>query len=201
MYDSTPQARAGATVAAALLVAFALSACRPAPPPLQTPPGLGETLIPGPGLAALRRPPPRPDDAVCTGELRLAAAMPDPVLVPDRDGEWLEIHSDAPVPLALDGWTLTSGRSRLALDGHSVAPGSAFCVGGARADVATGRIRLRNNDGAVALVDPCGVTRSTMRWRRAPPGGVVRAPPPWAVRGDGPARSEPSGTVGGCGQT
>lgn len=201
MHNSLPHMTAAALLTAALVALLACSSCRPAPPPLPTPPGLGGAWVPGPGLVVLRRPPPRPRDEFCTDELRLAAAMPDPVLVPDSDGEWLEIRSDAPVPLALDGWKLSSGPSSLPLDGHSVAPGSAFCVGGAGADLAKGRIRLRNKDGAVALIDPCGLTRSTLRWRQAPPGGVVRAPPAWEQRSDGPARDEPDGTVGGCGQT
>lgn len=201
MYVTRPRGHFAALLAAALFALVLWGGCRPAPPPLPAPPGLPDTLVPGPGLAALGRPASRSNDEFCTDELRLAAAMPDPVLVPDREGEWLEIRSDAPVPLALDGWTLASGRSRLALDGHSVAPGTPFCVGGGRADLAKGRIRLRNKDGAVDLVDPCGLTRSSLRWSRAPPGGVVRGSPPWALREEGPARGEPGGTLGGCGQT
>ncbi|MEZ4268815.1 MAG: hypothetical protein R3F39_20865 [Myxococcota bacterium] len=183
------------------LALLCASACRPAPPPLATPAGLPPALFPGPGLAALTRARPGPQAQTCSDDVRLAAAMPDPVTVPDREGEWLEIRSDAPVPVALDGWTLTSGRSRLALDGVSVAGDEPVCVGGPHGVIARGKIRLRNKDGLVSLVDPCGVTRSSLRWRRAPPGGVIRAPPPWALNDNGPARGEPSGTVGGCGQT
>lgn len=190
-----------ARMALAWILGWLCAACRPAPPPLPSPPGLPEPLLPGRGLAVLRPLPARPPALECTGEVRLAAAMPDPVRVPDREGEWLEIHTDAPVPLSLDGWALEAGRSRLVLEGAVVSPGEALCIGGPSAEVAKGRLRLRNSDGAVSLVDPCGVTRSTLTWDRARPGGVVRASPPWAGRAAGPARRLPGGTSGGCGQT
>ncbi|MCB9728484.1 MAG: hypothetical protein H6744_03890 [Deltaproteobacteria bacterium] len=135
----------------------------------------------------------------CTDEVRLASALPDPVHRPDREGEWLELRSDAPVPLWLDGWTLRSGRARLALDGLAIGPGASLCLDSA--GPGTGRVQLRNHDGSVALVDPCGVTRSSLRWAEARPGVVIRADPPWPGDAVVPARRALGGDGGGCGQT
>ena len=143
----------------------------------------------------------------CGADVGIAGLLPDPDDVPDRVGEWVELSNPGPSVVALDGWSLTSGRRSLALDGALLEPGGRLRVG-RDGHTPLQPIQLSNRGGTLTLRDPCGVVIDTVTWRRG-----VNSRPGWRVRGrpwlpaaptnqqEGPARSLPGGAIGGCGQT
>ena len=98
----------------------------------------------------------------CGFPLRLVAVMPDPVLVPDRRGEWVELQHQEVESVDLTGWVLESGGRRRALPSTLLHPHSPYRVGGGPRPLAP--VRLRNLGGRVTLLDPCGLESSTLAW-------------------------------------
>lgn len=196
-------------LARALGIVLGIAAsCRPDPPPIAVPDDLPPPLWPGSGLAALLHPPGAGAAPDCGAAVRLDAALPDPSDLPDRQGEWVRLAVEEPVPLVLDGWSLASGRRRLRLDGTVVTSGEPVLVGGPEGALGLGSLRLRNGDGEVHLVDPCGRVADSLAWggedcAPAEPGRPVVAVTPWRLPDAeiGPARVVPGEALGGCGQT
>lgn len=190
---------------ACLVMLLCVAACRPTTgrPPLPLPPDQPPPLVPGVGLAALRRADGAPPGPRCGAAVYLRAALPDPAApVRDRDGEWLELVSLEPGPVELRDWTLRAGRRRLTLGGVIGGPTAALRVG-AEGSGSLGGIRLRNRAGSVALEDPCGVVVSELTWGRCRPwrpDSVVLTDRPEVPRRLGPVRGVPDRAVGGCGQ-
>ncbi len=187
--------------------AAVLTACAD-PTPVITPRGFPEPLG-GAALALLDASAVGAQSPVrhhCGLGLGITEALPDPVDRPDREGEWVELGNPSPEAASLDGWTLTTGRRSLPLDGLSIGAGVRLRLG-AEGVRRLRPLQLRNGSGSLALVDPCGLTVDRMTW-----GATRPLDPGWRVRGRsrflggsqgrlGPARSVPGGAVGGCGQT
>lgn len=93
--------------------------------------------------------------------LLFSELMKNPQLLPDADGEWLELYNGGTQPMDLDGCELRRDEQRLQLDGgFSVAPGGflTFANGdapGFTPDVLYSGITLPNS-GAFTLAVACG---------------------------------------------
>lgn len=98
----------------------------------------------------------------CGTDLHLLAALPSP---PSGDAEAVWLRNGEPTPLPLHGFTLVAGRQRRPLPDLIAAPGEVIRVVPPR---------LRDRDGMVSLVDPCGV-RLELSWDRATRGELVRS--------------------------
>jgi SAM-dependent methyltransferase len=120
-------------------------------------------------LAAPRAPgeaPPPPTPAWpaaadhCGTALHLLAALP----APNRgEPERLWLRNGEPTPLPLAGFTVQSGRRKVPLPDRIAAPGEV---------IELEPPRLRDRDGHVALVDPCGV-RDELTWELPERGELV----------------------------
>jgi len=124
------------------------------------------------------RPPP-PRASSCGAAVVPVAVLADPTDVPDAEGESVWIRNLGAEPVALDGWSLRSGRARRALDDLVVAAGERLRLVGATLRP----VRLPNRGGIVALVDPCGLA-TELAWETREPGHLEvlpeeRAGPPW----------------------
>ncbi len=138
----------------------------------------------------------------CHADVRIAAALIDPVDRRDRDGEWVRLVNLEPVPVELRDWELRRGRRRLHLDDVVLDAGAALRLG-ADSTHPLRPLQLGNAGGELWLYDPCGRPRSRLAWGglddpEVPPGVVLEAP---TLRRLGPTRSVTGGAVGGCGQT
>lgn len=181
------------------LLLGAAAACRPDPPAPPSPGSLPPPVVPGDGLETLSEPPRRPTAPWCSAPLRLTAALPDPEHRSDREGEWVELRNDGPVPVPLDGWRLVSGEREAPLDGTVLAGGRTLRAGGLHGRLELGSIRLANDGDRIRLVDPCGLVRASLAWGRgaipAPaPAERLVAPVPWTQPRRGPARVAPCHT-------
>ncbi len=182
----------------------AAPACTRAPAAIVLPSDQPPPIWPGPGAGGLR--PPGAPTPNCGAAVTITGALPDPRDVPDREGEWLELANDDPVPIQLVGWTLRSGRRRRALDEVILPAGGRLRLAPARSGARSLRpIRLRNGHDVVRLVDPCGTTADSLAWgcpAPAPGTVVIRLPAGSATGALGPVRYEAGGAErGGCGQT
>jgi len=129
--------------------------------------------------ASLCRSPPggsRPDgpqggapDAVT---LQITQLMIDPTDVPDRDGEWVELHNPSPLPANLTGVEIAvNGGSRCVLSDVTL-PAFGYLViarKGAPDRLPCPRLSLPNKRGEVALVR-CGEVIDVVVWEKAPRG-------------------------------
>lgn len=173
--------------------------CRPAHPPPPTPEAWKVSAPSGSvvGREAGATP-------WCGAAIRLRKALPDPTAVADREGEWLQLRNDEPIATHLDGWLVDTGTRQAELTDLVIGPGASLCIGGNQSQHPLGSLRLRNGAGRVALIDPCGVQWSELRWgppvtHRLRGDEVTSAPTPWDRDENGPTRKS-SGAIGGCGQ-
>ena len=157
-------------------------------------------VFPGPGWPRLRNPGLFEPSTQCMsqGDVYILNALPDPVDLPDARGEVLTLRNDSCVPIALDGWSLKSGRRQRFLDNLVVSSGGIIRLGHASGDIPLGGLRLRNRMGCVTLVDPCGMPVSALGWLSAKPGWHIVSP---RHASPGPYRWIPGSRRGGCGQT
>lgn len=184
-----------------LAVGLACTACSPSPHAVPLPPGTYHPIAPGGGVASLRHLERLAPAANCGEPLRLLALLPDPVDLPDRQGEWLELGNEGPEAVALDDWHLSDGRRRRALDDLIIEAHATLRVGGPTGALPLWPVRLTNGGGRVTLLDPCGLEVSSIAWGRP---ACPKPPPGWRVEAIGaPAGAEPGRSIrcGGCGQT
>ncbi len=161
----------------------AAMACRPetGPPPLQAQ-WLRDRVVVG-SMAELREAVPPKASPVCGFPVRIEAALPDPTVVSDREGEWVELRHHEVESLNLSGWRLeSSGRVR-PLESKLLLPGQSFRVGGQTRPLRP--VQLRNTGGTIQLFDPCGLEVSRLEWgpahgTRLAPGERVSRDRPWA---------------------
>ncbi|MDQ3949726.1 MAG: lamin tail domain-containing protein [Gemmatimonadota bacterium] len=125
--------------------------------------------------------------------------MPDPTVVPDERGEWLEIHNLGPRPVDLRGYRIVSENDAVHVIARSVvvAPrgyavlardASRRSNGGVTVHYAYGgSVSLANGRDWIVLKDPSGATIDSVAWRTAPSGlswGVRDPSAAHAVVGD-----------------
>lgn len=121
---------------------------------------------------ALAGPPPEPASptrapaAPCGLALTLEAALPAPSTRSRPERAW--IRNLEPTPLPLDGFELVSGRQRRPLPALTLAPGELLEVTPPR---------LRNREGRLSLVDPCGLELAHLAWAQAPHDTLVVTTP------------------------
>ncbi len=118
--------------------------------------------------------------------LRITQAMIDPTNLPDRDGEWVEVHNPTPLPADLrDVEVAVNGATRCVLSDTTIPAFGYLLV--ARTDRGGRRpcsgLSLPNRRGELALVR-CGEVLDVMVWERAPKGAPISASRP-------PRRSSP----------
>lgn len=118
--------------------------------------------------------------------LELTQLMIDPTDLPDRDGEWIEVHNPSPLPVDLrDVAVAVNGTARCVLSGTRI-PAFGYLLL-ARAGTPNHRacpgLSLPNRRGEVALVR-CGEVLDVMVWEKAPRGEAISASRP-------PRRSSP----------
>lgn len=169
-------------------------------PPVPSPHGDLIPIVPGLGLQALRVGWETPATGYCRARVVLEAALPDPDQVSDRRGEWVRLRNLDPEPVDLTHFHLTDGRRRRFLDGIGLSGGAALKIGTSRG-IHLRPIRLRNGQGAVSLVDPCGLTISCLAWDRTAGGVPVLAPRLKRVQPPRRGTFGHDGGPGGCGQT
>ncbi len=132
--------------------------------------GVGLSLYATP--AAGRGPAERPREALSPITLQLSQLLIDPADVPDRDGEWIEIHNPTPLPADLRAVEVAvNGGARCDLSGLTL-PAFGYLL---LARKATPRHRacpglsLPNKRGEIAMVR-CGEVLDVMVWEKAPKG-------------------------------
>ncbi len=107
--------------------------------------------------------------------LQLTQLLIDPTDVPDRDGEWVELHNPTPLPADLrDVAVAVNGTTRCDLSGVTLPAYGYLLI--ARTDLG-GRfpcagLSLPNKGGEVALVR-CGEVLDVVVWERAPKGARI----------------------------
>lgn len=167
-----------------LLLALVVTACRPetGPPPAQARLGL-QWVVAG-SAASLLEEAVRGVTPQCGAGVRIRAALPDPRHVDDRTGEWIELTHDEVEDIWLGGWRLATGRRSRRIDPRWIRTGEVWRIGGGPGELWP--LRLRNGEGSVRLVDPCGMEVSALRWGkeagvRITPGQRVVARSPWVL--------------------
>ncbi len=122
--------------------------------------------------------------------LRITRLMIDPTDVPDRDGEWVEIHNPTPLPADISGVEIAvNGTIRCDLS-QIIIPAFGYLLvarSGAPDRFPCPRLSLPNKRGEIALVR-YGEVLDVVVWEKAPKGTSLNAsqrprrsssPPPW----------------------
>ena len=169
-----------------LMMMMILAACRPeiGPPPHAA--RWSEGVHPLGSIEELQGSVANLEAADCGFPVHVQSILPDPVRVPDRHGEWVEIIHYEVELLDLRGWTLRSGGRERTLYSAPLAAGERFRVGGGLRSL--GPIRLRNRGGLVHLIDPCGLEISRLGW--GPDHGAQLRPGERVTRDPRPALNE-----------
>jgi hypothetical protein len=167
-----------------LLLALVAAGCRPetGPPPAQA--RLDLPWVVASSAEALLQESTVDMTPQCGAGVRLQAALPDPRLVDDRAGEWLELTHDEVEDVWLGGWRLEAGRRSRRVERRWIRAGETLRIGGGPGELWP--VRLKNGEGSVRLIDPCGMAASSLRWGkgagvRVGPGQCVEARPTWAL--------------------
>ncbi len=105
--------------------------------------------------------------------------MKDPVMVPDSDGEWFELHNDGELSVDLSGWVIRdSGRDHYEFSSDStvtIAPGAYFVLGresdpavngGYTTDHVYDGITLSNGEDEIVLLDETGAVVDSVAYGR-----------------------------------
>ncbi len=106
--------------------------------------------------------------ASCGRPIRIVAAIPRPE---PPDGELVSLVNPGPGPISLGRFELRAGRRRVRLPPLELRPGAGVTLG----PDALGSLRLRNDDGTLSLVDPCGGQTDAVAWGETTPGEVLWA--------------------------
>ena len=118
--------------------------------------------------------------------LRITQLLIDPTAVPDRDGEWVEVHNPTPLPAPLTGVAIAVNGAPRCVFSDAELPAFGFVL---VARTAAGgrfpcpRLSLPNKRGEVALVRD-GEVLDVVVWESAPKGEALSGSPP-------PRRSSP----------
>ena len=110
--------------------------------------------------------------------IQITKLMIDPVAVPDREGEWIEVHNPTPLPAGLAGVEVAVGGSvRCMLPAASIPPfGFVVIARSAQGEeLPCPKLSLPNRRGEVALVRN-GEVIDVVVWKNAPRGTPLTPP-------------------------
>ena len=118
--------------------------------------------------------------APCRGlSLEISQLMIDPTDLPDRDGEWLEVHNPTPLPADAKGVEIAvNGVSRCVLSDVTIPAFGYVLIArkGSPNHLPCPRLSLAELRGEVALVR-CGEVLDVLVWEKAPKGARLSATP------------------------
>ena len=104
------------------------------------------------------------------GDLWMTELHPDPIQLPDAEGEFIELYNPSRLSQSTHGWQLLVNGKKYPLPRHMLPAKRAVVFArsawAAVDGVVVMNMRLPNRQADVHLIDRCGVARQAIRWGR-----------------------------------